>query len=129
MTGGDTIEIGRRWPASPVVLVESAAEDPRAFGQAARVRRDAVERFLQRRRVGDVKPRHLLRPPHEVDVRVEPAGHHDPTAKVDDLRASRLAANVVAPSNCGNATIARKKRLATGAVADVDPTAVEEDRA
>src|SRR5712664_2876592 len=129
MTGRDPIELGREGPAPPGVLVEAAAEDPRAVRQAARVRPDAVERVLQRRRVGDIEPRHLLRPPDEVHVRVEPAGHHDAAAQVDDLRSSRLAANVVAASDRGNPTIAREERLATGAVADVDPTTVEEDRA
>ena len=121
------IEIDRCRPAAPVVLVEAATEDPGAFRQVARVRRDAFQGLLQCRGVRDVEPRHLLRPPDEVHVRVEPAGDHEPAAKVHRLRVTGVAAHLIAPADGGDASVAREERFGARPIADMDATAFEQD--
>jgi hypothetical protein len=123
---GRAIKLGRRRPAAPAVLVETSAEDPGLLRQRGRVLGDPRERCVDRRLVAKVDLTHLDRPPGEVDVSVVPAGRHEPTAKVDPFCATVLPREVRGPSGRHDPAIAGDERLRARAVADMDPSAVEQ---
>jgi hypothetical protein len=125
---GDAIQLGRGRPAAPDVLVEAPPEDPCVLGQTSRVGLRPRERLVDRLRFAQVKLSHLHRPPHEVDVRVGPARHHEPAAKVDALRAIRFACELARIAEGNDATVAREERLDRSPVADVHASAMEELR-
>src|SRR5437868_9267638 len=127
--GGRAIELGRGRPAAPAVLVEPTAEHPGRRRQRARVCRDSLERRLDRRFVAQVELVHLDRPPGEVDVRVVPAGGHEPAAQVDPVRAGVGLPEICGPPDGPDHAVDGDERFRAGAVADMDPAAVEELRA
>src|SRR5439155_20388425 len=82
---GHSTEVGRGRPAAPVVLVEATAGEPLPWRELARAATDLLQRLLDRLPRAEVELRHLKAPPHEVHVRVEPAGCHEPGPQIDAL--------------------------------------------
>ena len=126
---GDPIEIGRGWPAAPVVLVEPPAGEPLARRELARPASDQVEGRFDCLRVAEIDLRHLKAPPHEVHVRVEPARRHQATTQIHALGGPRVPREIGLSSNRGHAPVAREKSLGRDSRTDVDPAAAEERRA
>ena len=123
---GHPIELRRGRPASPVVLVEAAAGEPRAGRELARPTADDLEGLVERLCGAQIDLGHLEAPPHEVHVRVEPARGHQSAAKIDALGARRVAREVGFAADRSDTTVTREKRLGRDTRTNVDPAAVEE---
>ncbi|OLE77079.1 MAG: hypothetical protein AUG02_02650 [Chloroflexi bacterium 13_1_20CM_2_70_9] len=126
---GGAIELGRGRPATPEVLVEPSSGEPPPRLQRRGARGDDGERLVDGLRAPQVHLAHLEAPPHEVDVRVEPARDHESAAEIHALRTARLTSELGGPADRRDAAVPRQERLGRLPAADVDASAVEQDRA
>ena len=122
---GHTVEIRRSGPAAPVVLVEPSAGQPLPRPQVAGATADQLESLVDGLGVSEIDLRHLEAPPHEVDVRVEPAGRHQATAEIHALRRPGVPREVGCAPDRGDTAVAREESVGRDPGPDMDPAAVE----